>query len=206
MIPVQKQPEPDDFDLKVRQKGRKWLADNGLTNHGPVPKGTRLEPYWRECLTQMHKSYQRICAYSCMFIPPVTGALSIDHLVPKSQAIEHAYEWSNYRLVCSKMNSRKHVFADVLDPFDISDGTFRLELFSGRIYPNPELLGPEFKAATDTIHRLGLDDADLRAWRIECLDYFREGEISLVHLKKSCPFVYLELIRQEGASPARKSQ
>lgn len=205
MIPVQKQPEPDDFDQKVRQKGRKWLTDHGLPTHGPVPKGTELQPYWRDCLPQLRSSYKGICAYVCMFIDPITGSAAAEHFVPKSRAVEHAYEWSNYRLACSKMNSRKHVFDDVLDPFNIKDGTFCLELWSGRIYPSPKLSASESKVAQDTIDRLGLDDADLRQRRTDWLESFRRGTtdgISLGYLKTHCPFVYQELIRQEGPSPA----
>jgi 5-methylcytosine-specific restriction endonuclease McrA len=107
MIPVTPQPEPANFDVKVRQPGQRWVARQGLDPGQPVPSGTQLKPYWTECLPQLTELYGRVCAYVCLYIPKITGSPSVEHFVPKSQQLGLAYEWSNYRLVCAKMNSRK---------------------------------------------------------------------------------------------------
>lgn len=118
MIHVALQPEPERFDALVRQPGSRALAAN--VEH--------LPPYWRECLDDLRRSYRSICAYLCVIVPPGTGAGSVDHFAPKSKHRELAYEWSNYRFVGALMNVRKRDFEDVLDPMEIPDGWFILEL------------------------------------------------------------------------------
>ena len=116
MIHVAPKDEPPDFDERVRQPGLKALerGDN------PLPA------YWRRCLDDLYRQYDRICAYACVLIPPVTRGRSVEHFAPKKKHRDHTYEWDNYRLVCSVMNSRKWEFEDVLDPFEISDEWFQM--------------------------------------------------------------------------------
>ena len=45
VIPVDMQPEPEDFDLEVRKPGLKWLAERGIPVSGPVPSGEALPSY-----------------------------------------------------------------------------------------------------------------------------------------------------------------
>ena len=57
MIPVTPQPEPEDFDTKVRQKGLRWLAEHDIDITDPLPSRTKLPPYWRACLDELHQSF-----------------------------------------------------------------------------------------------------------------------------------------------------
>ena len=57
MIAVTPQPEPEDFDTKVRQKGLRWLAEHDIDITAPLPSGTKLPPYWRACLDELHSRY-----------------------------------------------------------------------------------------------------------------------------------------------------
>lgn len=205
MIPVARQPEPDDFDSQVRQKGRKWLEGRGLPTSGARPPGLELEPYWHHCLPLLHHVYGGVCAYVCVFIEPVTGFATVEHFVPKSLALEHVYEWSNYRLACGKMNGRKSVFTNVLDPFELRAETFFLELVTGRMYPNPALQADDKRRAQETIDLLGLDDPECRKQRNDWLESYRKQDISLNFLRQKSPFVHAELIRQEGLLPATYS-
>jgi hypothetical protein len=101
------------------------------------------------------------------------------------------------------MNSRKRDFEDVLDPFALAADTFRLELITGRIYPNPDLEDPEREAAKAAIERLGLDEPECREMRSRrFLDYVRvrgprpnpeaEGQ-----LRRYSPFLWLEAMRHD---------
>ena len=72
--------------------------------------------FWRLALPDLLNGYDRICAYSCFYIEDVTGAASVDHFVGKAEDWRQVYEWRNYRLVCSLMNSRK-LTTSILDPF-----------------------------------------------------------------------------------------
>ncbi|MDX9720606.1 MAG: hypothetical protein RBU37_07655 [Myxococcota bacterium] len=167
-----------------------------------LPKGTKLQPYWRACLDDLHSSYEGVCAYLCVYIERALGATSTDHFVAKSRDVSQAYEWSNYRLACNAMNGRKGNFDAVLDPFNLSIDTFRLELVTGHIYPNPQLAPAEEQRAAETIRRLGLDDGVCRELRSR-----RFTEYLLLRgltsnpepqqlLRRCAPFIWYEADRQ----------
>lgn len=197
MIPVVKQQEPASFDKKVRQKGLGWLKRRNIVLDKPLPENTKLEPYWRDCLDEMHVSYSGYCAYLAVYIERVVGGGSVDHFVAKSQRVDLAYEWDNYRLACSRMNGRKGTFNDVLDPFDVKTGWFRLELVSGRIFPNPKLSEKRRQSVQATIDRLKLDDGGCREIRARHYQDYCEKLCTEEHLKKYSPFVWTEAKRQK---------
>lgn len=196
MIHVAAQPEPASFDAEVRQKGLAWLRKKKIALDQPLPPKTTIEPYWRHCLDDMHASYNGCCAYLAVFFERVTSGGSVDHFIAKSQRADLAYEWSNYRLVCSRMNSRKRDYADVIDPFEVETGWFHLEPVSGRIFPNPHLPDEQQQAIRATIERLGLDDAGNREMRARHYQDYREGFYTAAFLKKRSPFVWMEANRQ----------
>jgi hypothetical protein len=193
VIHVEPQPEPPDFDEKVRQPGFQSLASTGT---GELP------PHWRNCLQQLWEAYGGICAYLAVRIPPGTGARSTDHLVPRKKRRELAYEWTNFRLACSLMNARKGVFEDVLDPFEVEDGWFVLELSSLEVLPRSDLSPNRCELVRQTIDRLRLNDPECVAARAEHYDaYLRhlkdpEAGMTFDLLRRWSPFVVKELIRQ----------
>jgi uncharacterized protein (TIGR02646 family) len=203
MIPVTPRPEPPRFDERVRRPGRNWLEQQAIPLDTRLEPGTKLHPYWRECLDDLHTSYGGVCAYLCIYVERCAGGASTDHFVAKSKRADLAYEWSNYRFACSMMNSRKRDFEDVLDPFSLAPDTFRLELSLGRIYPNPDLPEPDREAARGTIMRLDLDHDRCREMRRRRWhDYVAaRGPIKNPPLEDQLrcysPFVWLEARRQE---------
>ena len=78
-------------------------------------------------------------------------------MVAKSRRWDRVYEWSNYRLACSLMNARKGV-ASVLDPFEIEEGWFALELVDFQVVPGEGLSADVVGAVSETIERLRLSD------------------------------------------------
>ncbi len=201
MIPVKRAKEPHAFDSQVRQPGVKWLNQKGIPLSGKPPSGTKLPPYWRACLGDLHADYRGICAYLCVFVESVTGGNSVDHFVAKSKNAKAAYEWRNYRLACSTMNARKGDYDTVLDPFYVKVATFRLELVTGRIYPNPSLAAARQSRARETIQRLGLDDAGCRELRARWFGNFVAKDISSKFLLEHAPFVWSEAERQRLLGP-----
>ncbi|KYF88487.1 hypothetical protein BE17_27280 [Sorangium cellulosum] len=186
MIHVPLQPEPARFDALVRQPGRRALAAN--VEH--------LPPYWRECLDDLRDGYRGICAYLCVLVPRGTGARSVDHVAPKSKRRELAYEWSNYRFVCSLMNARKRDFDDVLDPMEIPDGWFVLELSFLQVLP-AEGLHDEARACVQaTIERLKLNDKECIAAREMYYTAYLDKGLTLELLQEWSPFVAREVVRQ----------
>lgn len=196
MIPVAAQPEPADFDANVRAKGLAHLTEKGFALDQPLPPKADLQPYWRACLTDLHQSYNGVCAYLGVYFERVMGGASVDHFIAKSTHAGLAYEWSNYRLACSTMNSRKRDYGDVLDPFYLSPGLFRLQLSTGRIYPNPSLEAKAMRVVEETIERLGLDDPQCRNLRATWYQEYLEHGLPADYLKKKSPFVWQEANRQ----------
>ena len=182
MIPVKPQPEPTNFDEKVRQPGQDWLRKKGFSHDQPLPSKTKPKAFWRDCLGELHQEYGGVCAYLAIYIERVTGAASVDHFVAKSCREAYlVYEWSNYRLACLAMNARKRAFDDVLDPFDLPENVFQLELTTGRIYVNPDLKIQDrklFDDAKTTIDRLKLDNGINRKVRETHFRDYKQKDIS----------------------------
>ena len=196
MIPVTPAPEPAAFDEKVRQPGRRAireLADGLAGSKDAIPPG-KFPPCWRKVLDELLTSYDRICSYLCLYIPRGAGAPSVDHMFPKSMHWDQVYEWSNYRLACSLMNTRKGV-ADVLDPFEIEEGWFALELVDFQVVPGEGLPPDVASRVSETIERLRLSDRTCCDARAEYAEDYWAREISLDYLARHAPFVMRELRR-----------
>lgn len=92
------------------------------------------------------------------------------------------------------MNARKLCFEDLIDPFDVQQDWFCLEMVGFSVFPNPELGSVLQSRIQGTIERLKLNRfKDQRASDAE--DYWsRRIEFSI--LQRESPFVARELTRQ----------
>ena len=208
MIRVVLADEPASFEDAVRKPGLRAIAE--MVGERPARKAGKRYPkiadrredipadrfpeFWTSVLDDLMECYDRVCAYSCFRIHPVTGSRSVDHFAAKSRRWDKVYEWDNYRLACSLLNARKRDFADVLDPFEISDSWFRLELVGFQIVPDPDLTPDDRIRVEKTVVRLGLDD--FRRARARDAERYWAREISLATLEEESPFVAKELRRQ----------
>ena len=204
-------PAPPDFDARVRKPGLDAIAE--LVGETPTTRRrgrkrkkvaeTRdqipaeyLPPLWRDVLPEMLKSYNRLCAYLALYIEHATGSPSVDHVVPKSKAWDKVYEWSNYRLACVLVNSKKNNFDIVLDPFEIEDGFFALELFDFQVKLGASAVGELEAKVADTIEKLGLNLPDCCKARQEYFENYKRQQIKLDYLERRAPFIARELRRQ----------
>ena len=144
--------------------------------------------------------YKRLCAFSCLYIEELTGAATVDHMLPKSTHWDHVYEWSNYRLSSGLMNSRKDDFADVIDPFDVQEGWFALELDDLQVVCFAGLDAPTVNRVEATIARLKLNDRECTSARREYVQSYRDGG-RLDYLERRAPFIARELRRQNKLRP-----
>lgn len=193
MIPIKPQPEPDDFDEKVRKEGKYFLSK--VPN--PKTKDWKNHDYWRRSLRDLYDACNHICAYSAQWIPYDTGSPAVDHFIPKSAKPELAYEWHNFRLACLTLNNKKRTELDVIDPFELPVNSFILDFPSLIIKPNPELLYPLKGRVISTINRLELNDYDKCIdGRLEWLKTYYEDNSSFDSLKRKAPFIAYELERQ----------
>jgi hypothetical protein len=193
MIRIEPQPEPDVFDNLVREPGNAFV----LTTPNPTSKQFEKHPYWREVLPQIRTLYSNICAYSCFYVPAATGSNTIEHFKPKSHFPDLAYEWSNYRFVSQKLNGKKGVHQDVIDPFLVEHDSFVIEFPSLLVKPNDRLDSPKQEAVLASITRLRLNDEGT------CLEqrttYTRNyclGRMKWRLLKSDAPFLAREVARQ----------
>jgi hypothetical protein len=211
MIRVTPAPEPSSFDKRVRQPGLRAIAElagekparskgkrfTKIAAERPLIPSDNLPPFWTNALDDLRVSYDHICAYSCFRIHRVTGAASVDHMAAKSRAWDRVYEWDNYRLACARLNSRKRDYENVLDPFEVQDDWFQLELVGFQVLPNPEIEDEELrKKLVIAIERLGLNDLEFRNARAEDAELYKSYDISLKVLVAESPFVARELRRQ----------
>jgi hypothetical protein len=193
MIHVDQKPEPADFDEEVREPGLAFLKSR--SGSGKVDwKGRE---YWRLAIPHLRKAYSSICAYTCHWISVDTGSQTVEHFLPKSKHSDLAYDWANYRLVCSRMNGRKGDHEDVLDPFLVRDGMFQLIFPAMLVRPCEDLSSDEKEAVEKTIARLKLndDETSVRA-RLRYVLLYCSGDITLRFLGQHAPFIAKELARQ----------
>lgn len=218
MIRVHLQPEPARFDELVRQPGlsaidelvgeeprltrpgpkRKQLEDkqgNPITDRGELPS-SKFPDYWTRALDDLLDAYGRVCAFTAFYIEPVTGAPSVDHMIPRSTAWDEVYEWANYRLACALVNSRKGACQEVLDPFEVEDGWFQMEFVGFQLKPNPELDAERRGVIRDTITQLGLNEPDCTELRQSYYTNYIEGHISWAYLSRRAPLVAMEIERR----------
>ncbi len=217
MIPVKLADAPSDFDTRVKEKGLRAIAElvgETPTEKRPGPKRTtffksrdaipseEFPPLWREVLPDMLTSYKHICAYLCLYIPHGTGSPSVDHVVPKSKKWDQVYEWSNYRLACALINSKKNDFHLAIDPCNMLDGLFALEFVEYQVKPGPEAKTEAvIKQVDETITTLGLNLGGCLKAREKYAEDYRKGPdnegISLSYLQRHAPFIAREMRRQK---------
>ncbi|MDE0003826.1 MAG: hypothetical protein OXQ29_14145 [Rhodospirillaceae bacterium] len=200
MMRVIPAPEPESFDKVVRQRGLRKLQSIAEREYGgsmdAIPT-SKFPPYWRDSLDDLPKAYHRICSSLCLYISRGTEARSVDHMVARDTAWNQAYEWSNFRLACSLMNARKGKAPFVLDPFQVKDGWFALELVEFQVLPGEGLAAPTVAAVKKTIRQLRLNDEECCGARAEYAEVYWQKEINIDYLGSHAPFVASELRRQD---------
>lgn len=186
-------PEPANFEELVRTPGNAFLA----VNPEPTQKQWNTHSFWRNVLTEFRRLYGGICAYSCHWIAPDTGAKTVEHFIPKHEVPAKAYEWDNYRLVCSLLNSRKQISTDTLDPFEVEDGWFVIDFPSLLVKPATGLDEALRVKVRQTITRLKLnDEASCLENRAKYVMDYCVGGVPFSHLQKEAPFLAKELQRR----------
>ena len=196
MIHVQAQIEPTDFDARVRQPGKRWLAQNA---HRATISGRDFPNIWRNCREELRTAFHGICAYTASFIAREYGPSieTVDHFIPKAKVRDFAYEWSNFRFCNPRVNENKSDSESVMDPFFIQNGWFTIDFTTFNIRPNHSLPELQRHRVQDTIDALKLNDDDrIVQARVERIKEYARGDISFDYLTRKYPFLAMELTRQ----------
>lgn len=213
MIPVVSAPVPPEFNVKVREPGLRAIAEMvgkpspyprtagkkhaKVANQEPDIPANAFPAYWREALPEMLDAYNRRCAYLAMYIHHATGNPTVDHVLPKSYAWNQVYEWANYRLCASIINSQKGALLTLVDPFEIGHGWFALNLNTFQVERGSSAPQAEWARIDATLpvlnHRLCVQE------REEYVRWYRlgpgAGGFDLAHLEHRAPFIADELRR-----------
>jgi len=119
----------------------------------------------------------------------------VDHMIPKSHSWDAVYEWSNYRLASHLMNMLKSDSTVFLDPFEIEDGWFGLELVDFQVILMNKKLSQADQDKADRTLRC-LNQRPCCQLRMEYVRNYEAREVTFSYLERCSPFVARELRRQ----------
>lgn len=190
MIRVASAQEYANFDTEVRAPGKMFLA----TCPTPTSEQFRKKNFWNKAGKELHAAYSGICAYTAMYLPEQG---SIDHFLPKSNYPHLAYEWTNFRLAGGRVNNSKGNQLDIIDPFQVENDWFCMDIPACLLKPNPALEKSLRNKIAGTINslRLNQDDNHVQERCNILIEYARE-DISKNFLQRRYPFLAKEVDRQ----------
>jgi len=190
VIRVAPAPEPNGFHERVRLVGRAWLAKG---------RASALPSYWRRAALPLRAAFQGRCGYTAMWLSAPGTA---DHFISRSEDRTLAYEWSNLRYAASWINCSKSALrADqVLDPFDVGDDWFDLELPQCELFVTDRCPPESRERAMLGRLKLGRGE-DVVAYRREWYAMYLEGDLVLEGLERKAPLI-ARAVRKEQTPPA----
>lgn len=195
MIRVTLAPEYPDFDVEVRTPGAIFLGE--FSN--PTSEQFKRKNFWSRAARELHAAYSGICAYTAMYLPEQG---TVDHFLPKSSHPHLAYEWGNYRLAGGRVNNSKANQANIIDPFEVENDWFYMDIPACLLRPNPTLDKPLRNRISSTINSLRLNSDDNYVQeRCNILIEYARGDISANFLTRRYPFLSKEVVRQGFDQP-----
>ncbi|WP_313808926.1 hypothetical protein, partial [Sphingobium sp.] len=122
---------------------------------------------------------------------------SVDHFHPKAIHPNLAYEWNNFRLSSGRVNSSKGNQTDILDPFEVQNDWFFIDIPSCLLRANPALNHDVRVKVSHTINslRLNQDDNYVQERCNILIEYARE-DVTFNFLERRYPFLAKEVHRQ----------
>lgn len=233
VIPVVPQPEPTeatgyDFQHDVYERGedairqlagqaplRTWPGKNIKPQTVAIEKVTgemlRKYAYWTRAMPALYAAYGGYCAYHARYVKRIDNPTTDHFMALKSgtgnlPALMLAYTWSNYRLAGLQINAIKAALSDVLDPFEIGEGWFALNLGNFKTVVGPQAPEDQVEAIQTTITRLHLDRGVIvESRRQMAQEYWApptgKPPLPFWYLEQKEPFLARELRRQGRIRP-----
>jgi hypothetical protein len=197
MIRVEPIDPTPSYDGEVRIPGKAFLE----TNPHPSRDEFNRHDYWRNILDEMHAGYDGICMYCASWTPraPQGASLqqsSIDHFMPKSLYPSLAYDWTNFRLCRTDINSNKGIEQYVPDPFGIQNDWFQVDFATWRVGPSTNAPQYIYHRIRATFVKLGLNDEFYIEERQSAAAIYIHTPNERAELRRLYPFLTAELDRQ----------
>lgn len=194
MMPVALPPPPAHYETQVHQAGLSFLA----RTPNPTSDEWKAHRFWQNVHEDLYRWHKGVCVYCASWTPHPrhrgVDHTSIDHFVPKSRNRALAYEWSNFRMVRSKLNNRKDNFQDVIDPCTLQLGWFRLNFTSFLLEPDSRLSLSRQHQVIATIQRLQLnDDQAYVNERARVIYRYASGAMTFPDVERLYPFIASEM-------------
>lgn len=190
MIPVAPIDEPPAFDVACRKAGNTWLAAH--------VDAERPKDLWSPFRLALAAGFKDRCGYAGVYI----ASGHVDHHRAWKTHPELAYEWRNYRYVDGWINqSKSKLGAEVLDPFEVGDGWFEIDL-PGLQMRVTDRVPKEFRARAEfTLDRLHLrDDERVLRHRRKWLEMYEQRRILIEGLDEVAPLIAAAVRRRDAAA------
>ncbi len=171
---VDRGPEPLGVADYARQFTPGWI-DYFQNDAGGRP----TDSYWREFRTTLGSQTNHICWYcerQCYTVEYGGRAPTVDHFRPISRFPQLAYEWSNWIFSCQRCNGENkrdkwpetgYVDPCATDTAERPEQYFDYVISTGEIVPKNSLSTTARRKALDTINDLGLNQLDVRFYRLD---------------------------------------
>jgi len=191
-------PEPPLFDAECRQPGMEWLAAQDELPDRP-------KDLWSPFRDDLREGFARRCGYYAMHLPDG----QVDHFISwdscKQDQRQLAYDWNNFRFLAGSLNSKKRTLdGQLLDPFEVEDSWFEVELPSFLLRVTDQLPPALLGKATLTLQRLELEQGrKALTLRWEWYEMHRTGLLILQGLHQLAPLVAraVEKWQADGRGP-----
>ena len=147
--------------------------------------GRPTDVFWSEFRQALGNRSANICWYCERQCEPASDAggkaATVDHFKPRSRFPELTYEWTNWVFSCRRCNEDnkqdKWPASGYVDPCAGDEQErpgryFDYDLLTGEIVPHPALDGDAKRKAEATIDDLGLNEIDVRFYRINWVRQF----------------------------------
>jgi hypothetical protein len=182
--------EPEDFESNCREPGRLWLQAH------PQNDPHQQNDWW----TQFQPDLARLFSYRCGWLATSIDLQGVvDHWAPVIRHRELAFEWSNYRYCSGTINSLKSAHTDILDPCEVREGWFELQLPSFLLIATSHI--PEYarERAQKTLEKLQLQGHRARWTRWHWYRrYYQESFIDLDGLERDAPLIALAVRKAQA--------
>lgn len=185
MIPVAPTSAPPNFDRDCLERGKKWLDTH--------PEDKEPPGYWRPFNSQLREAFQNRCGWAAFEIQ-TDGQM--DHFVAQKKLRGtpeqwRIYDWSNFRYSLPTLNQVKRTH-EVLDPFEVRKGWFRLNLSTLCVTPTDLIPEPLRGLAEFTVELLCNHPLVVRV-RLVTFETWRRFNTPLEQLDEYDPLLSAEI-------------